>query len=182
MPRSWPSPGLELTTPRSGPGVRSGVGCLTNRASRGPENHTAFSCVSVTSFEIGKCCVPLCLASPTLMLSGVICGGGWMLWFFFFPISKICHHDFDKNDIETEGGFRNCGHFHKMRLPPHEPGTASQSLVWLSAQVLCPFGSVSLFILCDAPEKGVMSFICFLSAHCRDTARLLSSVGSVCVP
>ena len=55
---------------------------------------------------------------------------------FFFPISKICHHDFDTNDIETEGGFRNCGHFDKMRLPPHEPRKASQSLVWLSAQVL----------------------------------------------
>ena len=103
-------------------------------------------------------------------------------FFFFFPISRIYHHDFDRNDIETEGGFRNCGHFHKMRLPPHEPRTASQSLVWLSAQVLCSFGSVSLFILCDAPEKGVTSFISFLSAHYWDTARLLSSVGSVGVP
>ena len=92
---------------------------------------------------------------------------------FFFPISKVCHHDFDRNDIETEGGFRNCGHFHKMRLPPHEPRTTSQSLVRLSAQVLCSFGSVSLFILLDAPEKGFMSFISFLSAHCQDTARLL---------
>ena len=53
-----------------------------------------------------------------------------MLWvLFFFPISKICDHDFDWNDIETEGGFRNCGHFHKMRLPNHEPKMASQSLV-----------------------------------------------------
>ena len=105
-----------------------------------------------------------------------------MLWVFFFPISKVCHHDFDRNDIETEGGFRNCGHFHKMRFPPHEPRTASQSLVWLSAQDLCSFGSVSLFILLDAPEKGSTSFLSFLSAHCRDTARLLCSVGSVCVP
>ena len=102
--------------------------------------------------------------------------------FFFLPISNICHHDFDRNDIETEGGFRNCGHFHKMRLPPHKPRTASQSLVWVSAQVLCSFGSVSLFIFLDAPEKGVTSFISFLSAHCQDTARLLCSVGSVCVP
>ena len=91
---------------------------------------------------------------------------------FFFPISKICHHDFDRNDIETEGGFRNCAHFHKMRLPPHEPRPASQSLVWLSAQVLCSFGSVSLFIVLDAPENGVMSFFSFLSAHCQDTPRL----------
>ena len=100
----------------------------------------------------------------------------------FLPISKICDHDFDWNNIETEGGFRNCGHFDKMRLPPHEPRKASQSLVWLSAQVLCSFGSVSLFILCDAPEKGVTSFISFLSAHFQDTAWLLCSVGSVCVP
>ena len=100
---------------------------------------------------------------------------------FSFPISNICHHDFDRNDIETEGGFRNCGQFHKMRLPPHEPRTASQSLVWLSAQVLCSFGSVSLFILLDAPEKAFTSFLSFLSAHCQDTARLLCSVGSVCV-
>ena len=98
---------------------------------------------------------------------------------FFFP--KFCHHDFDRNDIETEGGFRNCGHFHKMRLPPHEPRKASQSLVWLSVQVLCSFGSVSLFLL-DAPEKAFTCFLSFLSAHCRDTARLLCSVGSVCVP
>lgn len=105
-----------------------------------------------------------------------------MLWFFFL-ISKVCHHDFDRNDIETDiGGFRNCGHFHKMRHPPHESRTAFQSLVWLSAQVLCSFGSVSLFILLDAPEKAFTSFLCFLSAHCRDTARLLCSVGSVCVP
>ena len=48
-------------------------------------------------------------------------------FFFFFAISKICHHDFDRNDFETEGGFRNCGHFHKMRLPPLEPRTASQN-------------------------------------------------------
>ena len=102
---------------------------------------------------------------------------------FSFPISNICHHDFDRNDIETEGGFRKGRHFHKMRLPPHEPRKASQRLVWLSAQVLCSFGSVSLFILLDAPEKNeVTSFISFLSAHCRDTARLLCSVGSVCVP
>ena len=92
-----------------------------------------------------------------------------MLW-VFFPISKVCHHDFDRNDIETEGAYRNCIHFHKMRLPTQEPRTASQSLEWLSAQVLCSFGSVSLFILCDAPEKGVMSVISFLSAHCQDTA------------
>ena len=104
-----------------------------------------------------------------------------MLWFFFL-ISKVCHHDFDRNDIETEGAYRNCRHFHKMRLPPHEPRTASQSLVWLSAQVLCSFGSVSLFILLDAPEKGVTSFISFLRAHCQDTARLLCSVASVWVP
>ena len=101
---------------------------------------------------------------------------------FSFPISNICHDDFDMNDIETEGGFWNCGHFHKMRLPPHEPRKASQRLVWLTAQVLCSFGSVSLIILCDAPEKGVTSFISFLSAHCQDTARLLCYVGSVCVP
>ena len=78
-----------------------------------------------------------------------------MLWVFFFTISKICHHDFDRSDIESEGGFRNCGHFHKMRLSPNEPRMASQSLVWLSAEVLCSFGSVSLLILLDAPEKGV---------------------------
>ena len=48
--------------------------------------------------------------------------------FFFFAISKICHDDFDRNDFETEGGFRNCGHFHKMRLPPQKPRMASQSL------------------------------------------------------
>ena len=47
--------------------------------------------------------------------------------FYFFPISKICDHDFDWNDIETEGGLRNCGHFHKMRLSPLEPRTASQN-------------------------------------------------------
>ena len=94
---------------------------------------------------------------------------------FFFPISNICHHDFDRNHIETEGGF-------KMRLPPHKPRTAFQSLVWLSAQVLCSFGSVSLFILLDAPEKAFTCFLSFLSAHCRDTARLLCSVVSVCVP
>ena len=162
--------------------MRSGVGCLTNGASQGPENHTALSCVSVTSFEIGKCWVPLCHASPIL----ICCPGSFVVgvgcYAFFFPISKICHHDFDRNDIETEGSFRNCGHFHKMRLPPHKPRTASQSLVWLSAQVLCSFGSVSLFIHLDAPEKGVTSFLSFLSAHCRDTARLLCSVGSVCVP
>ena len=132
--------------------------------------------------EIGKCCVSLCPASPIL----VCCQGLFVeedgCYGFFFPISKVCHHDFDRNDIETEGGFRNCGHFHTMRLPTHEPRTASQSLVWLSAQVLCSFGSVSLFILLDAPEKGVTSFISFLSAHCQDTARLLCSVGSVCVP
>ena len=104
-----------------------------------------------------------------------------MLW-VFFPISKVCHHDFDRNDIETEGGFRNCGHFHKMRVLPYKTRTASQSMVWIRAQVLCSFGSVSLFILLDAPEKGVTSFISFLSAHYRDTARLLSSVGSVGVP
>ena len=104
-----------------------------------------------------------------------------MLW-FFFPISKICHQDFDRNDIETEGAFRNCGHFHKMRLHPHVLRTASQSLVWLSAQVLCSFGSVSLFLLLDASEKPFTSFLSFLSAHCRDTARLLCSVVSVCVP
>ena len=162
--------------------MRSEVRCLTDRASRGSENHTALSCVSVTSFEIGKCCVPLCPAFPIL----ICCPGSFVVgvgcYGFFFPISNICHHDFDRNDIETEGGFRNCGHFHKMRLPPHEPRTTSQSLVWLSAQVLCSFGSVSLFILCDAPEKGVTSFLSFLSAHCQDTARLLCSVGSVCVP
>ena len=100
---------------------------------------------------------------------------------FFFPISKFCHHDFDRNDFETEGGFRNCGHFHKMRLPPDKLRTASQSLVWLSAQVLCSFGSVSLFLLC-APEKAFTSFLSFLSAHCRDTARLLCSAVSVFVP
>ena len=132
--------------------------------------------------EIGKCCISLCPASPIL----ICCPGLFVeedgCYGFFFPISKFCHHDFDRNDIETEGGFRNCGHFHKMRLPPHEPRTASQSLVWFSAQVLCSFGSVSLFILLDAPEKAFTSFLSFLSAHCRDTARLLCSVGSVCVP
>ena len=150
--------------------MRSEVRCLTDGASRGPENHTALSCVSVTSFEIGKCCVPLCHASPILIccVESFVVGVG--CYVFFFPISNICHHDFDRNDIETEGGFRNCGHFHKMRLPPHEPRTTSQSLVWLSAQVFCSFGSVSLFILCDAPEKGVTSVISFLSAHCQDTA------------
>ena len=160
----------------------SGVGCLTNRARWGPENHTALSCVSVTSFEIGKCCIPLCPASQIL----ICCPGSFVgedgCYGFFFPISKTCHHDFDRNHIETEGAYRNCRHFHKMRLPPHEPRTASQSLVWLSAQVLCSFGSVSLFILLDAPEKAFTSFISFLSGHCRDTARLLCSVGSVCVP
>ena len=157
--------------------MRSGVGCLTNRASQGPENHTALSCVSVTSFEIGKCCILLCPASPILRYLW-----GQMDVREFCPISKICHHDFDRNDIETEGGFRNCGHFHKMRVLPYKTRTASQSMVWIRAQVLCSFGSVSLFILLDAPEKGVTSFISFLSAHCRDTARLLCSVGSVCVP
>ena len=102
--------------------MRSGVGCLTDGASRGPENHTALSCDSVTSFEIGKCCVPLCHASPIL----ICCPGSFWradgCYGFFFPISKICDHDFDWNDIENEGGFRNCGHFHKMRLPPKSPG------------------------------------------------------------
>ena len=134
------------------------------------------------SFEIGKCCIPLCHASPVLIRCSGSFVGGDGCYSFLFPISKICHHDFDRNDFETEGSFRNCGHFHKMRLPPHKPRTASQSLVWLSAQVLCSFGSVSLFILLDAPEKAFTSFLSFLSAHCQDTARLLCSVGSVCVP
>ena len=153
--------------------MRSGVECLTNRASQGSQNNTAISCVSVTSFEIGKCCVPLCPASPILICCPGSFVGADRCYGFFFPISKTCHHDFDTNDIETEGRFRNCGHFHKMRLPPHEPRTASQSLVWLSAQDLCSFVSVSLFIVLDAPEKGVMSFISFLTAHCQDTPRLL---------
>ena len=54
MPRPQFSTGLEFMTPRSRPRVKSGVGCLTNGASQGPENHTALSCVSVTLFEIGK--------------------------------------------------------------------------------------------------------------------------------
>ena len=72
-------------TPRSRPGVRSGVRCLTNGASQGPENHTALSCVSVTSFEIGKCCVPLCPASPILICCpGSFVGADGCYGFFFF--------------------------------------------------------------------------------------------------
>ena len=102
--------------------MRSGVGCLTNRASWGPENHTALSCVSVTSFEIGNCCIRICTASPILICCPGSFWGADGCYGFFFPISKICDHDFDWNDIETEGGFRNCGHFHKMKLPPPSPG------------------------------------------------------------
>ena len=40
--------------------------------------------------------------------------------FFFLFIGSATI--FDRNDIEIEGGFRNCGHFHKMRLPPTSPG------------------------------------------------------------
>ena len=150
--------------------MRSGVGCLTDGARRGPEDNTALSCVSVTSFEIGKCCVPLCPASPILICSPGSFVGADGCYGFFFPIYRICHHDFDRNDIESEGGFRNCGHFHKMRLPPHEPRMASQSLVWLSAQVLCSFGSVSLLIE-NGEGSHILHFLpeCSLSGHSKAT-------------
>ena len=67
--------------------MRSEVGCLTDGASRGPENHTALSCVSVTSFEIGKCWVPLCHASPILICcpgSFVVGVGCYAIFFFLF--------------------------------------------------------------------------------------------------
>ena len=49
-----------------------------------------------------------------------------MLWDFFFLFLSSATMILIE-DIETEGGFRNCGHFHKMRLPPLEPRTASQN-------------------------------------------------------
>ena len=73
--------------------MRSGVGCLTDGARRGPEDNTALSCVSVTSFEIGKCCVPLCPAFPIL----ICCPGSFVgvdgCYGFFFPIYRMYHHD-----------------------------------------------------------------------------------------
>ena len=52
--------------------------------------------------------------------------------------------------------------------PRAQDGLPEPGMAQFTSLVL--FGSVSLFILCDAPEKGVTSIISFLNAHCQDTA------------
>ena len=50
--------------------------------------------IPVTSFEIGKCCVPHCPASPILICSpGSFVGADGCFGFFFFPMYRICQHD-----------------------------------------------------------------------------------------
>ena len=116
--------------------------------------------------EIGKCCISLCPASPIL-----ICCPGLFVeedgCYVFFPISKFCHHDFDRNDFETEGGFRNCGHFHKMRSTPQaqdglpEPGYGSVHMscapFWFSLIIYSPWWSwEGLHILLFLPDMLIV--------------------------